>query len=99
MKKFEVLFNACHGGFSLSKEAVDELNHTYGWNINQYTFKDNGNRHEFRLIKLFKEKGSQWFSGDCANIELLECEADGYKITDFDGLETVHESYADFVIV
>lgn len=99
MKKFEVLFNKSFGGFSLSKEAVAELNHTYGWKINEYSFNDIKNRHEPRLIKLFKEKGSKWFSGECAEIALVECEADGYSIKEYDGIEFVDEQYADFVIV
>ena len=97
MKKFEVLFNNSYGGFSLSVEATKELNHTYGWNKSEYGFSDN--RHDPRLIMLFKEKGSKWFSGECSEIDIVELEADGYTIDSYDGLEKVVEHYADFIIV
>lgn len=99
MKKFEVLFNKSYGGFSLSKEATEELNKTYGWNKTEYDFNSRHPRHDPRLIMLFKEKGSKWFSGVCADIDVVEVEADGYTINDYDGMESVEEKYADFVLV
>lgn len=69
MKTVEVLYNQCYGGFSLSKEAVDELNHTYGWKKSSSEIAKR--RHDPRLISLFKEKGSKWMSGECSELAVL----------------------------
>lgn len=98
MKTVEVLYNQCYGGFSLSKEAVDELNHTYGWKKSSSEIAEC--RHDPRLISLFKEKGSKWMSGECSELAVIKLvDVDGYRITDYDGKENVEECYADFVIV
>lgn len=97
VKKFKVLYNACYGGFSLSKQAVTKLKLAYGINVDVHDISLS--RHDFRLINLFEQKGSEWMSGECAEIRIVECEADGYSISENDGLETVTECYADFVLV
>lgn len=97
MKIVEVLYNKSYGGFALSDQAVETLNHTYGWNKSASETAEL--RHDPRLISLFKEKGSKWMSGECSDIEIIEIEADGYRITDYDGKETVEECYVDFVLI
>lgn len=97
MKSVNVLYNDCYGGYSLSEQAVDHLNHTYGWNKSSSDLSDM--RHDPRIIALYKEKGSEWMSGECSKIEIVEIEADGYKIDDYDGKEKVIECYADFILI
>lgn len=93
MKKFEVLYNDCVGGYHLSEEAKRDL-------LEKYPDIDLELRHEPRIIELFKEKGSKYLSSEFSKIEIEEIEADGYTILDLPGgKERVKSCYCDFIIV
>lgn len=97
MKSANVLYNACFGGYIISQQAVDYLNQKYGWDKDSSDLAEM--RHDPRIVELFIEKGSEWMSGDCSKIEMVEIEADGYRIDYYDGKETVRECYANFTIL
>lgn len=98
MKKFAVS-HAIKGTFSLSKQAVDALNYTYGWKKSAEHFMTKHLRHDPRLIQMFEEKGSLWMSGNGAEISVSVIEADGYKIATDKVGEYVVPCVADFIIV
>lgn len=95
MKKVDVLYNACYGGYSLSENAKLELIKRHGNEVEEI-FES---RHDSKIVDLYKEMGSEWMSGDCAKIEIVSIEADGYKIDDYDGKESVIECYVDFILI
>lgn len=96
MKTIKVLYNGCIGGYSLSVAAVKELQHRYGWKSTTNRFES---RHDPRIVALYEEKGSEWFSGENAKVEMVEIQADGYKINERYGKEDIVECHADFILV
>lgn len=93
MKKIEVLYNDCIGGYHLSESAQQEL-------LKKYPDIDLDLRHDPRIVELFKEKGSAYLSSEFSKIEIKEVEADGYTIEDLKGgKERVKACYMDFIFV
>lgn len=95
MKTVKVAYNNCHGGFSLSPEAV-RLAKKYagegtGWDkvSEEYGFLyEDIKRHDEVLVRVIEELGSEAASGDCSELELWEVD-EPYFIDEYDGLESV----------
>ena len=81
----EVLVNECFGGFSFSDEA---------WEIIQPWCDDDDfeARTDPRVIKLYKERGSEFMSGEYSSIglETIPSNATDWWIDDYDGNETLY---------
>lgn len=76
----EVVYNACHGGFSVSEYVVDRLGLLDCRAIA---------RTDPRLIELLINEGSKKCSGECAELKILDTETRWFEIREYDGYETV----------
>lgn len=91
----KVVINNYFGGFSISKECAKWLEEKYGYDFSkdygygQYYFDED--RHNKHLVEAIETLGSDVCSGDCATLELVECNSGMYRITDYDGYETLHQ--------
>jgi hypothetical protein len=91
----EVLFNSCFGGFSLSDEAVTEINKCFQEN-NKKKISRHCSTIDFRtdpdVLKIYNLLGSERFSGNYSNISTESIDSK-YKnfihIEEYDGLENV----------
>ena len=81
----KLVINRCYGGFSLSRAACNALN------CDRYDFSNYDERSDPRLVALVEEKGSDFCSGSCANLVVVELpdSITDYSIEDYDGLERV----------
>ena len=92
----KVVYNACFGGFWLSKEAVrmakeiassdpqwKEVDEDYG-----YIGMEGIERHDPVLVEVVEKLGSG-ASGMCANLKIAEIEGNLYRINEYDGKESV----------
>ncbi len=96
-KKIKVVYNNIHGGFSLSEEAENKLKDmlkekeweklTEGRVFRWYRRLP---RHDKRLVKIVEELGEK-ASGNCAKLAIQVLEGTKYRISEYDGLETVQE--------
>lgn len=102
----KVVYNACYGGFNLSKLALerlaelgcpgasDALQHSF---CGCYCFDIP--RHDPLLVQVVEELGDE-ASGQCARLRIEEIEGDRYLIDDYDGRETIQTSIdADWIYV
>lgn len=85
MKK--ILVNKCYGGFNFSDEMKKELGARLGCEIlwdDEYAMNP-------EAIALFEEHGSEWASGQCAKLKLVELpiKTTDFHINDYDGYESV----------
>jgi hypothetical protein len=95
MKTIKVVYNACFGGFGLSKKAalmlrdlgVTDVNLEYGY-IDENTCP----RHDERLIQVVEELGKD-ASGRHAKLEIHQLSGNRYRIDEYDGNESVIEPY------
>jgi hypothetical protein len=101
----KVVYNACYGGFGLSNEAKDrmvelgyemEVNPNYDprpgvewYNRTQKykTYEGDISRHNPILVQVVEELGGK-ANGECANLAIEEVSG-AYRITEYDGYETV----------
>lgn len=107
----KVVYNSCYGGFSLSLEAQElylkKKGHTpkfntgkHRWDQHWYVEKPfdsyHGDlvRHDEHLVEVVEELCAK-SSGDCARLSIKEVRG-AYRIDEYDGLETVVESYDDW---
>lgn len=76
----KIVINTCWGGFGLSDEAAIILKKDK-WDPIDRTDAD--------LIALIEERGSEFVSGYCANLEIFEIpdEATDWQIDEYDGNE------------
>ena len=88
----KVAYNACHGGFTLSKAACEELSKRKGKPIDYYDYYacDDLSRTDSDLIAVIENLGSEKASGSYSEIRIKEI-PDGveYEITEYDGFEDV----------
>lgn len=86
----KVVYNACYGGFSLSNKAINWLlNHGYQAPTDEYFMIEyDVPRHHPLLIQCVEELGED-ANGMCAKLKIKEIEENYYRITDYDGAETV----------
>lgn len=91
--KNKVVYNACFGGFGLSKEAATMLNSLKGEEVCslQYGCLNKGvTRHDPDLVKVVETLGSERASGFCARLAIEEIEGNIYQIDEYDGNESVY---------
>lgn len=97
----KIVINRCFGGFSLSDKCALALGgepHSVTSILVYYTFPNDKSEEDFRtspeLIHLMETKGSEWCSGRCAELKVVEI-PDGvdYIITEYDGLEQIEETH------
>lgn len=102
----KVVFNACYGGYSLSKKAVQwlaenaceevkaiankELKETCSEYINKAYILHGVKRHCPDLVRCVETLNDE-ANGFLANLEIRELKGNKYRIEDYDGLETVYE--------
>lgn len=79
----KVVLNKCFGGFSLSMDACVALNLSSPYATIS--------RIDEMLITLIEEMGSEWASGSCAKLRIVEVPDDvtDWEINDYDGIETI----------
>lgn len=100
MSKTKIVYNACYGGFSLSREAVEmlvtmgvheaelELNHRQENCHAYYLFSSHDERYDKDLITVVEALGKR-ASGRYANLCIAEIEGDKYRIEEYDGFESI----------
>lgn len=127
-KKQKVVYNACYGGFGLSREAIDWLEANAREEVREYIkerreyykankysrlkewesvsydlmddYDDSGfgmSRHDADLVKCVEALGDK-ASGSCAELKVRELSGRIYRIDEYDGYETVHENYHDYIV-
>ena len=78
-----VLYNTCHGGFSLSDAACERLN----VELNGRCVK----RHDPAALAVVDELGAEASSGRRCNLNIRHLESEWYDIQDYDGVEEVRD--------
>lgn len=99
MNKNKVVINRCYGGFGLSNEAVLWLSKEYGLEYAEYAWgssrkkgyylKEEIQRHDPRLVRCVETLGSR-ANGLCAELEIEEIYGNLYRISEYDGMETLY---------
>lgn len=96
MKTHKVVVNTCYGGFSLSNEAIQYLYNKYNIEYDKYEWGRNERlylldeieRHDPRLIDVVETLGEK-ANGECARLEIKEIYSYVYRISEYDGLESI----------
>jgi len=84
----KAVFNYCYGGFSISEEAAEILSLKKGRTVDTHVFDDMG-RDDVDLIALIEERGSEFVSGDCASLSIVEIpEGLSFSWDEYDGMES-----------
>ena len=95
-----VVVNGCYGGVGLSVKAAKRLLEL-GSNEVEISIEDegteyewtcvswNGTRHDPLLIAVVRELGES-ANSDCADLEIVEIQGNQYRITEYDGLESLN---------
>ncbi len=105
----KVVYNACYGGFGLSRAATERLA-AMGVEdaVKRLAEPDNGSvfwysardipRHDPRLVRVVEEMGAA-ANGQCADLRIADIGngAHAYKIEEHDGQERVKDVYCDGV--
>lgn len=86
----KVAYNACYGRFSLSRAATELLNQRKGSQVADpdYGFIECG-RHDTDLIAVIEELGEDAASGAYSKIVVREIEGNLYRVTEYDGYESI----------
>lgn len=90
----KIVVNRCFGGYySLSKEAVQWLleNGNEGTKNEVAKYEDGAfscNRHNQDLVRCVETLGER-ANGECAKLEIKHIEGNQYRITEYDGYESV----------
>ena len=77
----KVVYNACHGGFSLSEAASLKLGMEF-WDTMRM------DRHDPALVEIVETMGAE-ANGSYAELRIAEIEGDRYIIREYDGREWV----------
>lgn len=86
-KVTKAVFNYCYGGFSISEEAAQILSKKKGKAISTYSW-DMG-RDDQDLVSLVEEMGSDFVSGPCAQLSIVEIpEGLSFSWDEYDGMES-----------
>jgi hypothetical protein len=98
----KIVINACHGGFGLSKAAMEEFASRKGITLGKYKepwgyFEDFSSRDIERndsvLVEIVERLGPL-ASGECAELEVVEIPDDvEWTIAEYDGREWVAEAH------
>lgn len=89
----KIVVNRCFGGYSLSKEAVQWLLENGNEDTKNEVAKYEDvafscNRHNQDLVKCVEILGER-ANGECAELEIEHIEGNQYRITEYDGYESV----------
>lgn len=98
----KIVINSCYGGFSISNQCAalmgatvyDEVSTNYRWKRHEWADgkADRDFRTDEKLIALIEEKGSEWCSGECAELTIVEIPDDvEWEVEEYDGNEWVSE--------
>jgi hypothetical protein len=113
MKSVKVVFNACYGGFSISRKAamrlfemgVTELEEQLKDQDKQESRFSNDSffldmdRHDPRLVQVVEELGVD-ACGPFASLRVAELVGNRYRVDEYDGFESVQEpDDIDWIIV
>lgn len=80
----KIVINRCFGGFGLSEEAMKLLGIEYAWDIR---------RDDPKLVEVVEKLGNA-ANGSCSELIVVEIPDDvKYNISDYDGVETIHEEH------
>jgi hypothetical protein len=96
---YKVAYNACYGGFSLSKEAIEMMAElglseakeailNPSFKKHPYMSCDSLPRHNSILIQVIETLGDR-ASGICSNLRIAKIDSKSYKIKEYDGLESI----------
>lgn len=80
----KIVYNACHGGFSLSERAHEELSRESAQKKDWYN-----HRHDPALVRVVERLGDA-ASGRYSRLRVAELSGNRYWIDEYDGAETVH---------
>jgi hypothetical protein len=99
---YKIVLNRCYGGFGISEKAVEWLQ-ANGASSEKVRVQDSGltsakwvytvcvlERHDTLLVKCVETLGEA-ASGDCARLEIVEIDQPLYRITEYDGAESIEE--------
>ena len=101
---YKVVINCCYGGFELSQLALDMLYKSYPDMVEVYKdyrgnermyLKDEVARHDKRLIEVVETLGSEDASGDCAKLVIETIYNPVYRVSEYDGYESIHTQDMD----
>lgn len=98
---YKVVYNACYGGFGLSRDALIYLRDKYQLEISangDYLVNDI-DRHDPRLVDVVETLGGK-VNDMCSNLVVAVIESPVYRIDEYDGFESVEtpDSYEWVVI-
>jgi hypothetical protein len=88
----EVVYNACYGGFEISKKGLmwmAERGHTKAKGELENRGREDISRHDPLLIEMYKTLGSKTSSGPNSELKIKTIIGNKYFITEYDGIETV----------
>ncbi len=109
----KILINKCHGGYSISANALsmyaDKKGLKYSVKNEYLPFLDladgtslsfyNIERNDPTLIEVFEELGSEDFSGICAEVSIVEIPDNAqYKISEYDGKEWIEQIWIEVTL-
>lgn len=79
------LINRCWGGFSISEQALAAIGMEDKYSASDYF------RTYSPLIEMVEVKGSDFVSGRCAKLKIVEIpdEATDWELNDYDGMESI----------
>ena len=95
---YKVVINGCYGGFGLSPLALEMLHDKYPEMISVYEncrgeedmyLVDEVERHDKRLVEVVEKLGSEEASGDCARLVVTEVSSPMYRVSEYDGYESI----------
>ena len=101
---YKVVINSCYGGFGLSQSALNILYKNHPDMIEVYEdyrgqevmyLKDEVARHDKRLVEVVESLGSKGASGDCANLVIETIYNPIYRVSEYDGYESIHTQDMD----
>ena len=101
---YKVVINGCYGGFGLSQLALSVLYKNYPdmvemhkdyWGEEAMHLSDEVERHDKRLVKVVEALGSELASGDCANLVIETIYHPVYRVSEYDGYESIHTQDMD----
>ena len=102
MSEYKVAYNACYGGFGLSREASEYLNTHYGCNIDPdygYIDEDVIPRHHKGLIEVIELLGEK-ANGFCAKLKVATIRTLMYRVDEYDGYERIENpDYYNWVVI
>jgi len=96
----EVLYNACYGGWGVSKKAIElyKLRNVNFNSINSNLYEDELCRTDPILIQIYNELGKE-FNGSYSRIQIKKIPKkyeNYYNICEYDGLESIKIDYTNY---